>query len=529
MARSLFVVAVLQAAIAFSRNSFGAAGVVTVVRREDLTGLDKPGDKAAAHEHEKEKSFFLARWWSALLQQDLETALKNEEGPERAPVQMHVMFDFDWSYMRHWNVYVCAVVLFLAGLLCSAGGIGGGGIYVTVLMIFGGLQVEQAVPLSKSVVFFGACASMVLNMRKNLVMGRSESQNTLIDFNICRLVVPSSLLGTFMGVYLFHILPKWMLLTLLTLILVFISVTVTRQCLHQRFEEQALEQQNVHSQLSRSAESCGGDRGGGFGASVHASLGGGGGGGGPAAEQQSLVLPTSIRNSVCAQDICIAVGMEFVVVLSSVFIFQLEQCSTPADFSGRLANQVCERPLLFFLSSHTLKAIADNSSTGSLLQGIAFMIPFSVCTVVLMYYSYVLVNREGWCYIDTLKFDCMAVMTGCLAGLVGIGGGLIFAPFFLLMGMEPAIAVATSSTCVLFTSSSTTLQYFLTDRIIASLTVVFGIVSLMASYQGTSFVHLLQDKFQARRSYITSIVLVGVMISTVLSAVKLFEQVDPAA
>merc|ERR1719199_1827333 len=102
--------------------------------------------------------------------------------------------------------------------------------------------------------------------------------------------------------------------------------------------------------------------------------------------------------------------------------------------------------------------------------------------------------QEGWRLIDALYFQTMGVITGALAGLVGIGGGLIFSPFFLFMGFEPAVAVATSSTCVIFTSSSTTMQYLLTDRIIMSLTVLYGTVNLVASYAGTSFVHLLQDK-----------------------------------
>merc|ERR1719145_497758 len=102
-------------------------------------------------------------------------------------------------------------------------------------------------------------------------------------------------------------------------------------------------------------------------------------------------------------------------------------------------------------------------------------------------------------------YHAMAVVTGALAGLVGIGGGLIFAPFFLGMGVEPSVAVATSSTCVIFTSSSTTLQYLLTDRIIMSLTVVYGIVNLIASYAGTRFVHSLQDAHLTRRSMITAI------------------------
>ena len=79
----------------------------------------------------------------------------------------------------------------------------------------------------------------------------------------------------------------------------------------------------------------------------------------------------------------------------------------------------------------------------------------------------------------------VALATGVLAGLVGVGGGLVLSPFFLITGMEPAMAVGTSATCVLFTSCSTTIQYVFTDRIIMSLAVVYGFVALAASYVGT--------------------------------------------
>jgi uncharacterized membrane protein YfcA len=79
----------------------------------------------------------------------------------------------------------------------------------------------------------------------------------------------------------------------------------------------------------------------------------------------------------------------------------------------------------------------------------------------------------------------MAVVTGMLAGLVGIGGGLIFAPFLLVAGVEPSRAVATSATCVIFTSSSTTMQYIFIDRIHMALAVFYGVVNVVASYLGT--------------------------------------------
>merc|ERR1719181_466926 len=98
-------------------------------------------------------------------------------------------------------------------------------------------------------------------------------------------------------------------------------------------------------------------------------------------------------------------------------------------------------------------------------------------------------NQEGWNLTEVFGYSTMALLTGCFAGLVGIGGGLVFSPFFLWMGVDPSIAVATSSTCVIFTSSSTTMQYLFTDRIIISLTLLYGLVCLTASYCGTSMVH----------------------------------------
>merc|ERR1719163_2422902 len=119
----------------------------------------------------------------------------------------------------------------------------------------------------------------------------------------------------------------------------------------------------------------------------------------------------------------------------------------------------------------------------------------------------------------------MSTITGLLAGLVGIGGGLIFSPVFIQMGVDPHIAVATSATCVIFTSSSTTFQYLLSDRIIVSLIFSFCIPHLFAAYTGTKLVHYIQDNYGPKKSWITWIVAVGVGVSCGLSIGKLFSPV----
>merc|ERR1719453_875705 len=118
----------------------------------------------------------------------------------------------------------------------------------------------------------------------------------------------------------------------------------------------------------------------------------------------------------------------------------------------------------------------------------------------------------------------MAACTGCLAGLVGIGGGLIFSPWNIEMMLDPHIAVATSATCVIFTSSSTTFQYLFADRIIVSLIFSFCIPHLFAAYTGTKLVHHIQDHYGAKKSWITWIVAAGVGVSCILAIGKLFDE-----
>merc|ERR1719214_144979 len=133
-------------------------------------------------------------------------------------------------------------------------------------------------------------------------------------------------------------------------------------------------------------------------------------------------------------------------------------------------------------------------------------------------------SKQGWPLNKILMYQTMALITGLLAGLVGIGGGLIFSPFLLITGVEPAVAVATSATCVIFTSSSTTLQYMFIDRIHMALAVFYGLVNVASSAIGTKMVHFLQANFAKQRSIITFIVAAAVGISAIMAVYKAFQE-----
>jgi len=438
----------------------------------------------------------------------------------------HPFWKPEWGHLWRLEVIVCSIALFLSGILCSAGGIGGGGIYVTVLMVFGQLSVVDAVPLSKAVVFLGSISSLVLNMRKNFVS--SSSTRTLIDFNLCRLVVPSALLGTYAGVFFNWLMPGWIIVLLLTTILCIMTATVGHTAMRQHAEEH-----NTSSLVPASSEVAAAKSGD---AQAQPAMQA------PPAET-ALAAPSVCANgtsdsgngcetpSVCSKlrsrltlrDVLLAFSMEFVVISCSVLHFHAESCRRTLGTRGE--DAACNHPIIGFLGRGTMRTLMQNHTSAAAMLNLTMLIPAGVCTLVLTGYTIALVKHEGWHVGEAMCYHGMAIVTGALAGLVGIGGGLIFAPFFLGMGIEPSVAVATSSTCVIFTSSSTTLQYLLTDRIIMSLTFMYGTINLLASYSGTSLVHYLQDTLHTRRSYISLIVGAGVLISAVLSLCKLISVV----
>jgi len=400
------------------------------------------------------------------------------------------------------------------------------------------------VPLSKAIVFFGSMSSLVLNMRKSLAKADSIEGEAkgLIDYNICRLVVPSALIGTLLGVLLNRSTSDTVIVGVLSSILIVLTWLTTRTTFNQYTAEEAKlalasgDPNKLDSKESKSTSPSMGEDSQAPEAPhaadshdaeeklLHIDS--------EAVETTPLIVSSlkekngkiSLRNSLTLPDKVISVSVLLIVVISGVLRFHAGSCELAVKHSGRGHRMstwtTCHHPTMRLIGNG-LESLMGGTEGHWLLSG-ALFVPTILCLGVMVHYGRFAMINEGWTAMEVLKYEGMSVCTGCLAGLVGIGGGLIFSPFFLLMGVEPAVAVATSSTCVIFTSSSTTLQYLFTDRIVMTLALAYGIVNLVASYVGTSFVHWLQDNYGTRKSYITGIVGVGVAISAGLSITKLF-------
>lgn len=425
----------------------------------------------------------------------------------------HPFWVFDWSEAWQPEVAGCCLVLSFAGVLCSAAGIGGGGVYVVVLMLVGHLSTHNAVPLSKAIVFFGAIASLLVNLQRQWAKQGtcSRTEPAVIDIDACRLVVPAALIGTFLGVSYNHTAKASTIVVLLTALLCFMTFMVFRTAWKQYCEEMsALAGEEATPLISGTTGGSSGD--------ARGALPSGGSGSSMLATLQPGRDAKSVDRGLRTTDVALASVSMVVVVFSGALRFHIHACSAEREGHGVAGS--CAHPIMHALFGARTGPWMHNAATASLLVHSVMSLPLWSCLVIAVYCGAFVHRVSLWSAQKVVLYQVIALTTGLLAGLVGVGGGLIFSPFFLLMGMEPSIAVATSSTCVLFTSSSTTMQYLFTDRVIMSLASVYGLVTLIASYAGTSLVHVLQDRFKGRRSYITLVVALGVGLSAVLSLAK---------
>lgn len=395
------------------------------------------------------------------------------------------------------STYYCAAFLATSGALAAAAGIGGGGIIVAVLMFCGEMAPHDAVPMSKAVVFAGTVVSSGMNMRK-----RAPDGSPLIDYDIVASVVPLALAGTLCGVWLnSRVAPEVIVFLLIGTFLVMIAST-TQKLTEQLLEESAWKEgvppsadASPAAGLTNPHEDA---------AARHARQ----------EKEREQLLRNERRNMTLVWTLAALLAS---VILGGVLHKHMLDCHL-AIAAG--TNVTCESALLNLLFGTPHDFLGGLHGMGmAAFPLVAAGICCFLCFFVIWIGFYT--KNTAQMSTDSLRYSMMAFVTGTLAGMVGIGGGLIFSPFMVWAGLNPHVAVATSTFCVIFTSTSTTLQYALMGRIFFPMAVLYGLCNQFSSYFGTIFIHKIQDKYPLNKSYPTAIVLIAVVASAILTLLKL--------
>lgn len=123
-----------------------------------------------------------------------------------------------------------------------------------------------------------------------------------------------------------------------------------------------------------------------------------------------------------------------------------------------------------------------------------------------------------WTKPRVLIFPIYCIVAGVAAGLLGIGGGMVKGPIMLEMGILPPVQSATASFMILFTSSSTTLQFVIAGQFPGNLqydyALWFALCGFLGGLTGQSVVSYLVKKYK-RESIIVYLLSVTIGISAV--------------
>jgi uncharacterized membrane protein YfcA len=112
-------------------------------------------------------------------------------------------------FLHKWSIrlILSMCVIFIAGVLVSGAGIGGGGLFVPILILLMEFPTNRAIPSSKALIFGGSVAVTLFNLRKK----HNFYARPLINYNVAAIIEPTAWLGTIVGVIFNEILPPWLL------------------------------------------------------------------------------------------------------------------------------------------------------------------------------------------------------------------------------------------------------------------------------------------------------------------------------
>jgi uncharacterized membrane protein YfcA len=124
---------------------------------------------------------------------------------------------------RHKNVFpithqeiIGLFCIFIGSALSNAGGIGGGGLLIPILILILKFETKEAIPVSKIMIFTGSLAAFIMGLNNK----HPFRDAIALDYNTAGLLVPMILFGTIVGVTLNKVLPFSVILICMSFVLV---------------------------------------------------------------------------------------------------------------------------------------------------------------------------------------------------------------------------------------------------------------------------------------------------------------------
>jgi uncharacterized membrane protein YfcA len=410
-----------------------------------------------------------------------------------------------------------AVGIYLAttGLLIAAGGgIGGGGFLVPIYILILGFAPKHAIPLSNITVFGGAVANTLLNIKKR----HPQADRPLIDWDIIVLMEPLTVAGAIVGANLNKLLPEVILVVLLDFLLL-VTAYKTLHDAHHLYEledielNKALNRPEAFAEVDKSYTKATGDI-----AETGAAT--------PFASTQE-----KLQNG---EDRCIVKHYGAISSQNGGGYVVLEQGDDGEDSTALLDKILAQERHAPSWNVTVILAMFSIILIVNVLKGGGYFpsplgikcgsIPFWMAQLFILFCtifvsvvarSHVLQKakrreRANYAYLPcdihwnertTIIFPLLSAFSGLIAGMFGLGGGIVKGPLMLALGVHPAVTSATAACMILFTSFTATSAFVVFGLLIPDYAVLLAIVGFSATVVGQLIMNYLLKKFR-RNSFI---------------------------
>ncbi|KAJ4760670.1 Sulfite exporter TauE/SafE family protein [Rhynchospora pubera] len=341
----------------------------------------------------------------------------------------------------NFNTIIAWILCFIASAASSAGGVGGGSLFLPILTIIAGLSLKSATAFSTFMVTAVTLAKVIYTL---CFMDKS-----LINYEIALLSEPCMLLGASIGVLCNIMFPEWLITALFVLFLATSTVkTVQSGC---KLWSKETEKERVKVEVEVEERESGIEV--------------------PLLEEERDVKRTGAPNLVPWKDLLVLVMVWMCFFLIHVLIGDENGKGVinikPCGVTYWLIT-VSQIPIAIGFTSYILYAKrkkreqannVNDTDTASVIKHNLESLPMYV-------------------------FPVAAILTGVLSGLFGIGGGLLLNPVFLQIGVPPQTAAATSALMVSFSASMSMVQYILLGMTRINEAVMYAILCFVASIIG---------------------------------------------
>lgn len=377
--------------------------------------------------------------------------------------------------------YVGFSLAVLGLVMAAGGGIGGGGMLVPIYILALDFPVKHAIPLASATVLGGAVANNILNASKK---HPHHPNRSVIDWELILQLEPMTIAGALIGAYLNDFLPEVSLVILLLLLLAVTSwKTLVKALKLYKIEN---EQRNAISPSEGSRlVSDGGDYG---------------------TEESSDDKPMDQTDSTTTSIELAKPALRLTALFTVTTVLNLLK-GGPGEGGGPLGIASCGQTCFFAVEIAMLLVI----------------ISFAI------YVRWELLERVRrcekissdieWDEDKTYRYPAMAIGAGLVAGLFGIGGGIIKGPLMLALGVHPAVASATSACMILFTASTSTVSYAVFGFLVWDYALFCFLLGFASTIVGQTMMHAIMQKFQ-RDSYIAFCIGIVVLLSAICMTIE---------